>query len=243
MGELELRVRERMELSPLRRIIAERMVGSLRDMAQVTLMAESVVDGMVEFRRVEGPGIEEEHGVKVTYTDILVKIVASLLRKHPLLNASLKGDFIEIYEDINVGVAVAINHGLVVPVVKAADRKSLVEVSREIKDLAGRARAGTLTLDDVSGGTFTVTNLGMYGVDGFTPIINSPQTAILGVGRIVLKPVVRGDEVDKANVAWLSLTFDHRVMDGHTAALFLQDLSRTLESLEDVRRAVGWQGS
>lgn len=234
----DLRVKERVEFSPLRRIIAERMVESLKIAAQVTLMVEAVVDGLVEFRRVEGPTLEREHGIKVTYTDILVKIVASLLKKHPILNSSLKEDYIEVYEDVNVGVAVALDHGLIVPVVKNADKKSLIEISGEIKELAEKARTGTLTFDDVTGGTFTISNLGMYGVDSFTPIINTPQTAILGVGRIVLKPVIRGDVVDRANIAWLSLTFDHRVMDGHTAALFLQDLSKILRSLGEVKKSV-----
>lgn len=228
-------IRERIELTPLRRIIAERMHSSAVSTARVTLMRESIVEGLVRFREEEGPKIERVAGVKLTYTDIIVKVIAAILRSHPLLNSSLAGDYIEVYDDINIGVAVAIDHGLVVPVIKHADKKSLVEISRELKTLADKARKGTLTFEDVSGGTFTVSNLGMYGVDSFTPIINPPQTAILGVGRIQLKPAVVGDELKPLRMAWLSLTFDHRVIDGHTAAEFLRDLSQILESEERVR--------
>ncbi len=235
----EVRVRDVIALTPLRSIIAERMTSSLREMAQVTLMREAVVDGLVEFRRQVLPVVEDRAGVRVTYTDILVKLSASLLKRHPLLNSSLVEGEIRVYDDVNIGVAVAIDHGLVVPVVKNADRKSLVAVSREVKELSDKARRGTLTLDDVSGGTFTISNLGMFGVDSFTPIINPPQSAILGVGRITVKPVVVGDEVTKANTMWLSLTFDHRVMDGHTAALFLRDMAEALEDAERVRQLVG----
>ncbi len=234
------RVRERIELSPLRRIIAERMHSSLQSTAQVTLMRECIVDGLVEFRESIKRDFEEKTGSRLTYTDILVKLTATLLRKHPLLNSALVGDYIEVYEDVNIGVAVALDHGLVVPVVRNADKKSLEEISMELKDLAERARAGTLTLEDVTGGTFTITNLGMYGVDGFTPILNPPQTSILGVGRIQVKPIIVEGEIKPARVAWLSLTFDHRVVDGHTAALLLADIASTLESRDRVAEAVGY---
>ncbi len=238
MGE-EITVREIIQMSPLRSIIAERMTLSLREMAQVTLMRESIVNGLVEYRKKVMREIEDKAGVKVTFTDILVKLVSTLLKRHPLLNSSLVNGEIRVYEDVNVGVAVAIDHGLVVPVVKKVDEKSLAVVSKEIKELSEKARKGTLTFDDVSGGTFTISNLGMFGVDSFTPIINPPQSAILGVGKIAVKPVVIGDDIVKAHVAWLSLTFDHRVMDGHTAALFLDDLAKALEDANSVGSLIG----
>ena len=234
----EVKVKQEIPLTPLRRIIMTRMTDSLRTMAQVTLSSEVVVDGLVEFKEKRAPELESRHGVRITYTDLLVKIVAKLLEKHPLLNAELKDDKIVVYDEINIGVAVAIDHGLVVPVVKNANRKSLIEISKEVKELADKARKGTLTFEDVTGGTFTISNLGMFDIDVFTPIINPPQTAILGVGRITSKPVIRNGKVATSSFMWLNLTFDHRVLDGHTAALFLQDLAKILRDVNEVMRYV-----
>jgi len=229
-----IRVKEVIPLSPMREVIAKRMVESLQTMAQVTLMTKAVVDGLVDIR----DEILKERGLRVTYTHLLVKIVATLLRKHPLLNATLEGDKIKVLDEINIGVAVAIDHGLIVPVIKSADKKSLEEIAKEADELARRAREGALTPDEVSGGTFTITNLGMYNVDCFTPIINPPEVAILGVGRIYKEPVVIGDELKIANVMCLSLTFDHRVIDGHTAAMFLKDLADVLSSKEKLKGVI-----
>jgi len=229
-----IRVKEVIPLSPMREVIAKRMVESLQTMAQVTLMTKAVVDGLVDIR----DEILKERGLRVTYTHLLVKIVATLLRKHPLLNATLEGDKIKVLDEINIGIAVAIDHGLIVPVIKSADKKSLEEIAKEADELARRAREGALTPDEVSGGTFTITNLGMYNVDCFTPIINPPEVAILGVGRIYKEPVVIGDELKIANVMCLSLTFDHRVIDGHTAAMFLKDLADVLSSKEKLKGVI-----
>lgn len=222
-----LKVRESLPLTPMRETIMKRMTESLREMAQVTITTESSADGLV--------AVKEEimrEKLKVTYTDLLVKIVAKLLKKHPLLNSTLEGNRIKIIDEINIGIAVAIDHGLLVPVIREADKKGLEEIIKELRDLTERARKGELSVDEVTGGTFTITNLGMHDIDAFTPIINPPQTAILGVGRIIKKPVVVDKEIKVGYTIWLSLTFDHRVLDGHIAADFLRELSNILKDRE-----------
>lgn len=223
-----LKVREVIPMTALRATIAERMVESLRVMAQVTIMREEDVSKLVKLRDELQQEVEKSTGVRLTYTPMLIKIVAEVLKENPLLNSTLEDNEIKVIEDINIGFAVAVDHGLLVPVVKAVDKKNLKEVVIECSNLAQKAREGKLTLDDVGGGTFTITNLGMYGVDGFTPIINPPQVAILGVGRIVNKPVVVGDRIEVRPICTFSLTFDHRVVDGHTAAQFLNSLVRLI---------------
>lgn len=232
-----IRVRESIPLTPMREVIAKRMVESLQTMAQVTLTHEAIVNGLVAARE-DLLRVLEGLELRVTYTDILVKVTAKILREHPYLNAILEEGKIKLLDEINIGVAVAIDHGLIVPVVKNADRKKFEDLVKEIRDLVTRAREGTLTPDDISGGTFTITNLGMFDIDSFTPIINPPEVAILGVGRIQRKPIVIDDEIKIANVMWLSLTFDHRVIDGHVAARFLQDLAKTLNDKEKILKLV-----
>lgn len=230
-----LRVKEVIPLTSLRRTIAERMTESLRSMAQVTIMREEVVDALIKVKNELHQQIEKDTNIRLTYTPILVKVVAEAIKKFPIVNSTLEDDSIKILDEINVGFAVAVDHGLVVPVVKDVDKKRLREIVVVCNDLARRAREGQLTMDDVSGGTFTITNLGMFGVDAFTPIINPPQTAILGVGRFILKPVVIDDKVAVANTCVFSLTFDHRVMDGHTAAQFLNELINLIKDEHRLR--------
>jgi pyruvate dehydrogenase E2 component (dihydrolipoamide acetyltransferase) len=166
--------------------------------------------------------INEEAEVKITITDMLVKIVAVALRMSPHINIALVDKNIRNYKEVHVGVAVAINQGLVVPVVKNADIKTISQISREIKDLSLRARDNQLGMQEMRGGTFTVTNIGAYqSVDWFTPIINQPEAAILGVGRTVDTPVVENGEIVIKPMIGLSLSFDHRVIDGAPAAEFL----------------------
>jgi len=166
----------------------------------------------------------------VTYTDLLIKAVALALQQHPLLNASFDGDAVKLFQVINVGLAVAVPHGLVVPSVPAADRQSLAEIAALRRDLVERARAGKLTPDELTRGTFSITNLGSYGVDHFAPILNPPEAAILGVGQVAERAVVRDGQVVPRLTMHLSLTFDHRVQDGAPAAQFLQTLRRLLEN-------------
>ena len=167
--------------------------------------------------------------IKVSYTDILVKLVAVALREFPLLNCSVDGDNIIYKNYVNMGVAVALDNGLVVPNVRDADKKGLREISAEVKELANLARTGGLPMDHLSGGTFTITNLGMYGIESFSPIINQPEVAILGVNTIVEKPVVIDGEICVRPILNLSLTADHRVVDGSVAAQFLQRVKKLIE--------------
>ncbi len=207
----------------MRRAIAEGVVESLRTMAQVTITTEADVTPLVELRE------RLKKTSEVTLTTLIVKATATALRQHPLLNATLAGDEIRLLPDVNLGVGVALEAGLIVPVIRAADRLAVDEVDRELKRLAGAARSGSLRPEDVLGGTFSITNLGMYGVDAFTPVINPGQVGILGVGRVVEKAAVYRGELARRSMLVLSLTFDHRVVDGAPAAAFLQTLREMLE--------------
>ena len=166
-------------------------------------------------------GVEED--------EAMAGLLADFLQQHPRLNAVLDGEVIRLIPDIHIGIAVALDDGLIVPVVHNADRRSLAELNTARGRLAERARTGRLSPAEVSGGTFTVTNLGGFDIDGFTPIINPPEIAILGVGRIVEKLVIHQAKVAQRSTMTLSLTFDHRLVDGALAAAFLQTIKRLLE--------------
>ncbi len=208
----------------IRGIIAERMTLSLQTNASVTLHTEVDATAFVELRGMLNDKLQARE-VSITYTDLLIKVVANALREHPRLNATLTDERIHLLPEINIGVAVALEDGLVVPVVRDADKARLSEISVQVKDFAERARSNQLTPGELQGGTFTITNLGNFGIDAFTPIINPPESAILGVGRILKKPVVHEDEIVIRSMLTLSLTFDHRVVDGAPAAQFLQTIS------------------
>ena len=208
----------------IREIIADRMTLSLQTNASVTLHTEVDATAFVELRGMLNEKLQARE-VSLTYTDLLVKVVANALREHPRLNATLTDEGIHLLPEINIGVAVALEDGLVVPVVRNADKERLSEISTQVKDFAERARGNQLTPGELQGGTFTITNLGNFGIDAFTPIINPPESAILGVGRILKKPVVDDDEIVIRSMLTLSLTFDHRVVDGAPAAQFLQTVS------------------
>lgn len=207
----------------MRRTIARRMTESLQSMAQVTLFTEVDVTELVRLRE------RLRCDFDLTYTDLIIQAAARALEKHPRLNVSLEGDEIRLHEEIHIGMAVALEEGLIVPVVRHANRKPLREIARETKELAQRAREGTLSVDEVAGSTFSVTNLGGYGIDGFTPIINPPEAAILGVGRVVEKPAAYRGAVALRHMMVLSLTFDHRLVDGAPAAEFLRSVAEMLE--------------
>lgn len=203
-------------LRGMRKTIADRMLSSLQTTAQLTITTEADVGALVARRQ----RLQAEH--PLTYTDLLTEAVARALREHPRLNATTDGERVSVHDVVHLGVAIALDDGLVVGVIRAADRQPLHALAAAARGLAERARAGTLGLDDVTGGTFTITNLGAYGVDAFTPILHTPQVAILGVGRIVEKPVVRDGQIVIRPTMVLSLTFDHRIIDGAPAARFLQ---------------------
>jgi pyruvate dehydrogenase E2 component (dihydrolipoamide acetyltransferase) len=211
-----------MGLRGMRKSIAERMFKSLQSTAQLTITTEVDVTRLVARRE----QLKEQFGL--TYTDMLLEAAAGALAAHPRLRVTAEGEVLQQHDDINVGIAVALDEGLIVPVVRHADKKSLQQIAEESRLLAEKARAGSLSVDDVSDGIFTITNLGMYGVDAFTPIINQPQVAILGVGRMVQKPAVYDGQVAIRSMMVLSLTFDHRIVDGAPAAAFLQEVAARL---------------
>jgi len=208
----------------MRQAIAEHMVESLHSMAQLTMMMEVDVTELVKLRE------QVKADFEVTYTDLLVKAVAKTLKRHPILNATLIGDEIHQLESIHIGVAVALQEGLIVPVVQDADKRTVQEIAQEVRRLAQGARDGTLSVDEVTGSTFTITNLGTYGIDGFTPIINAPEAAILGVGRIVERVVVHDDQIARRQMMMLSLTIDHRLVDGAPGGEFMRSLKELLEN-------------
>ncbi|MGQ9726487.1 MAG: dihydrolipoamide acetyltransferase family protein [Candidatus Bathycorpusculaceae bacterium] len=218
-GGVQPKVKEVIPLSGFRKTSAERVSTSFRTAPHSTIVMEVDVSKAREL-------YEKLH---VSYTAIIVEVVAKALVEHPLLNSTLEGDQIKIFEDVNVGVAVATEQGLVVPVIRNADKKSLKEIDAVISDLTEKARNGKLAKEDVSGGTFTITNLGMYGVEFFTPIINPPEAAILGVGRIKEKPVVIDGEIETKPFILLSLSYDHRIVDGAPAAEFLGKVKEKIE--------------
>ncbi|HEY3107650.1 MAG TPA: dihydrolipoamide acetyltransferase family protein, partial [Chloroflexota bacterium] len=216
-------------LQGMRRTIAERMLQSQNSNATVTVTLEVDMEDATRLRQQLVGEWEQREGVRITFTDLIVKAAARALVEHPRLNATLRGDQIIEQAEVHVGIAVALDDGLIVPVLRNAERKSLLEIGRETRSLGERARAGRLAIPDVTGGTFTITNLGTYGVDAFTPIINPPEAAILGVGKIASRPVARDDRVVIRPMMWLSLTFDHRIVDGAPAAIFLRRVQEILE--------------
>jgi pyruvate dehydrogenase E2 component (dihydrolipoamide acetyltransferase) len=214
------KVKEVIPLTGIQQVAAERVSTSYHEAPHCTLTMDVNMTNAIHRSKESG----------VSYTVLLVKLVATALTEHPLLNSTFNGNQITVFEDINLGVAVTTDRGLVVPVVHNADDLALHEVSSALRDLVQRARQGKLVKDEMSGGTFTITNLGMFGVDTFTPIINPPEAAILGVGRIVEKPIVVDGKITIAPLAQLSLSFDHRIVDGAPAASFLSRVKALLET-------------
>ena len=212
-------------MNGMRKAIAKNMLNSHMTSPTVTANLSVDMSAMKAYR--EQLKAKE---IKVSYTDLLVKFIAKALTEFPLLNCSVEDNKIVYKHYVNMGVAVALDNGLVVPNVTDADKKSLTEISKEIKELAKLAREGGLPMEKLRGGTFTITNLGMYGIESFTPIINQPEVAILGVTTMEDRAVVRGGEIVIRPMMTLSLTFDHRVVDGSVAAEFLQRVKALLEN-------------
>lgn len=216
-------------LRAMRRTIAQRMHSSLQEMAQLTMAMEVDMSDCVKLR---AQLVDEWSGesIRPTYTDLVIKAVAKALRQHPLLNSTLAADGIALHPNVHVGMAVAVEEGLVVPVIRDADAVPLKDLARESARLAAAARSGGLTMDEMSGGTFSVTALGMAGIDFFTPVINPPNVAILGVGRIHDAVAWEGDRPVRVRQMTLSLTIDHRVVDGAPGAAFLGLVRDLLEA-------------
>ena len=220
---------QRIELSSLRRIIAERLLTSKTTIPHFYLHAEADAAPLMEIRRQINIQAEATHGNKYTINDLVLKAVIGALQAVPSVNATFNGDHIHQFGEIGVSVAVAVEDGLVTPVVKNAAAKSLLQISKEVKDLAMRARDGKLLPNEFDGGTITVSNLGAYGIESFDAIINPPQAAIISVGSIVEKPVVLEDEIVPGLRINLGLSCDHRVVDGAVGAEFLSQVKKLIE--------------
>ena len=217
---------EDVAISQMRKTIARRLGESKFDAPHFYLTSEINMKNMVEARK----QINEESPVRISFNDLVVKACALALRKHPAVNSSWLGDKIRFNNRINIGVAVAVQDGLLVPVIRNADFKSLAQIKTEIKDLAGKAKEKKLSLDEMQGNTFTISNLGMFDVDEFTAIINPPDACILAVGSIVEKPIVEEGNIVVGHMMKVTLSCDHRVVDGASGAAFLQTVKGILEN-------------
>jgi pyruvate dehydrogenase E2 component (dihydrolipoamide acetyltransferase) len=212
----------------MRKAIADNMHASLQNAAQLTTFTEVDVTEMVRFRDVMRAEFAGDDSVKISYNDIIVMATARALMRHPIMNSTLVGEEILLHETVHMGIAVALPEGLIVPKLRNAEKKSLLEIAKEVRELAQKAREGALAVEEVTDGTFTISNVSMLDMDGFTPVLNPPETGILGVGRVIEKPAVFNGEIAVRHMMTLSLTFDHRVVDGAPAMTFLKDLARYL---------------
>jgi pyruvate dehydrogenase E2 component (dihydrolipoamide acetyltransferase) len=221
-----------MPVSPVRRVIADRMLAGAHTTAPVTLTTEVDATELVRLRtQLKGDPNAARQPIP-SYTDLVAKLAAHALGEHPTLNARLEGDTITQSAAVHIGLAVDTERGLLVPVVRDVQAKSPRQIAQAAADLIERARVGRLRADEMQGSTFTLTNLGMYDIDAFTPIINLPECAILGLGRLQAKQVVvdaAAERVAIRQMLWLSLTFDHRLVDGAPAARFLQRIKQLVE--------------
>lgn len=216
----------------MRRTIADRMQASFQEAPHIALTIEADVGTLEATRLGMNRAAEQQGAAKVTLTSLLLWLVARALRSHPYLNASLLGESVYLWKEINVGVATAVNDGLIVPVIRNADRLSIKEIAQILDDLTRKAREGKLSLQDVQDGTFTISNLGMFGIRQFRAVINPPESAILAVGSVLRRPVVinERDEIAVRPVMSLTLSADHRVLDGVLAAAFLTQLVKAIEA-------------
>jgi 2-oxoglutarate dehydrogenase E2 component (dihydrolipoamide succinyltransferase) len=220
-------------MSPIRKKTAEHMVLSKRTSAHVTTVFEIDMSRIDQLRHKHRQGFEERSGVRLTYMPFILKATVDALKAFPVLNASIEGDNIVYRKDVNIGMAVALDWGLIVPVIHNADEKNVLGLARAVNDLADRARGKRLKVEEVQGGTFTITNPGVFGSLFGTPIISQPQVAILGVGTIEKRPVVRDDAIAIRTMAYFALTFDHRLVDGAEADRFMAHLKKGLQEFDE----------
>ncbi|EJR06693.1 hypothetical protein II5_02228 [Bacillus cereus MSX-A1] len=213
----------------MRKAIANRMHASLQNSAQLTLTMKVDVTDLVALHKEIAEVVQKRYDNKLTITDFVSRAVVLALGEHKEMNSAYIDDAIHQFEHVHLGMAVALEKGLVVSAIRFATNLSLVELSKEIKNVAQKARAGSLSSDDMHGTTFTISNLGSFGIEYFTPVLNTPETGILGVGAIEHVPVYKGKKLRKGSMLPLSLTFDHRVLDGAPAAAFLRTIKHYLE--------------
>ncbi|MGH0542817.1 dihydrolipoamide acetyltransferase family protein [Bacillus cereus] len=213
----------------MRKAIANRMHASLQNSAQLTLTMKVDVTDLVALHKEIAEVVQKRYDNKLTITDFVSRAVVLALGEHKEMNSAYIDDAIHQFEHVHLGMAVALEKGLVVPAIRFANNLSLVELSKEIKNAAQKARTGSLNSDDMQGTTFTISNLGSFGIEYFTPVLNTPEAGILGIGAIEHVPVYKGKKLRKGSMLPLSLTFDHRVLDGAPAAAFLRTIKRYLE--------------
>jgi len=225
MGEKEIR-----ELSRMRRTIAKRMTASKQEIPHFYVVYDVDAENLVKFYRAAKEEMDEE----LKYNDIFIKASALALQKNPFFNAHFEDNRIEVYKEINIGFGLAVNEGVIVPVVRNCQEKSLAEIAKETKEIKKQAKTNKLKPKNMTGGTFTISNLGMYGVKEFVPIINQPEILALAVGTISKTPVVRDNEVTIGNCLTIVLSADHRALDGAEASKFLADLKDILENPEQI---------
>lgn len=213
----------------MRKVIAERMHSSLLQSAQLTMTMQADLTELLALKEKVSAETVSRYQVKLSVTDLIARATVLALKKHKQMNSAFMGSHIEQYESIHLGMAVALEKGLVVPVIRDAEQKTVVELAQQIKSLSERARLNQLTAEEMSGSTFTISNLGGFGVESFTPVLNPPETGILGIGASKEVPVFVGDSLERRSQLTLCLTFDHRVLDGAPAAAFLATVKRYLE--------------
>jgi pyruvate dehydrogenase E2 component (dihydrolipoyllysine-residue acetyltransferase) len=227
---------ERVEIvpmSPIRKKTAEHMVMSRRISAHVTTVSHVDMTRVTQLRDKYRPAYLDRAQIKLTYIPFIVKATVDALKAFPILNAAVDGENIVYKKEFNIGMAVALDWGLIVPVIRNADEKNVLGLARTINDLAERARGKRLKIEEVQGGTFTITNPGVFGSLYGTPIINQPQVGILGVGTIEKRPVVRDDAIAIRTMCYLALSFDHRVVDGADADRFMAHLKKGLQEFDE----------
>jgi pyruvate dehydrogenase E2 component (dihydrolipoamide acetyltransferase) len=229
IGADDRKVRQTERMTPLRRTIARRMTQSAQN-PHITMITEIDMTEVVEIRDEINERVEKKHGIRVSFNDIIVKAVADTLERFPKFNATLVGNDLIMFDEVNIGVAMATDDGLIVPTVRDANRKSVTEIALETKDFGRRARENALKPEELTGSTFTVSNLGPFKVDLFIPVINPPETAILALGQIKKKPVVLEDKIVIRSVMMASCAVDHRILDGAPAGQFLAALKEILEN-------------
>lgn len=220
---------EKIQVTGIRKIIASRMLSSLQQTAQLTINMKADVTDLVAWQKQLTEVTQKQFDTKLTITDFIARAVVLALQEHKQMNSKLINNEINVYADIHLGMAVALDKGLVVPVIFNAQKCSLIDLSKKIKALAIQSKQGELATDEMSGSTFTITNLGAYSIEHFTPVLNVNETGILGVGAFEEVAKFVGDEVKKRRILPLSLTFDHQVLDGSPAAEFLQTVRLYLE--------------
>ncbi|MDA1477248.1 dihydrolipoamide acetyltransferase family protein [Bacillus changyiensis] len=222
-------VHQQHPVSMMRKTIASRMTDSLQNTAQLTITMKADVTKLAVLQAQLNETVKAKYDMKLTMTDLVAKAVTVSLLKHPQMNSVYQDGSLTVFDHVHLGIATALESGLAVPVIQHADRLPLLELAKKIKYYGKKVKDGKLLPDEIQGSTFTITNLGAYGVEYFTPILNTPETGILGVGTISSTPLYKGDQLTKSDILPLSLTFDHRALDGAPAAAFLRSVKEALE--------------